>query len=114
MSIFRLHLNKQIQQLEGYLPDVERQKSHFSASTTCSFQYETPQAASLKSFDYEKWNLSSSVPFSSVDRLGVSSYSVEREPYIPKIIEVNYIEGSNDRKWSSGDFPWTKKLEVCI
>ncbi|XP_044512347.1 ATP-dependent DNA helicase Q-like 4A isoform X2 [Mangifera indica] len=119
----RLHLNKQIQQLEGYLPDVERQKSHFSASTTCSFQYETPQAASLKRFDsqfhihnggegYEKWNLSSSVPFSSVDRLGVSSYPVERQPYVPKIIEVNYIEGSNDQKWSSGDFPWTKKLEA--
>ncbi|TXG64063.1 hypothetical protein EZV62_011057 [Acer yangbiense] len=65
----RLQLNKQIQQLEGYLYDVERQK------------------------------------------FGVSSCPV-REPYIPKIIEVNYIEGSNDPKWSSGDFPWTKKLEA--
>ncbi|TXG53728.1 hypothetical protein EZV62_018984 [Acer yangbiense] len=122
----RLQLNKQIQQLEGYLCDVERQKSHFSASTaTHTFQYETPQAAAHRidpmrfgsqvhshneSGGYENWNLPS-VSLSSVDRFGVSSCPV-REPYIPKIIEVNYIEGSNDPKWSSGDFPWTKKLEA--
>ncbi|KAL5856966.1 hypothetical protein ACOSQ3_004424 [Xanthoceras sorbifolium] len=121
----RLQLNKQIQQLEGYLRDMERQKSHISASTTTrTFQYETPQGAHRidpmrfdaqvhlhnESGGYENWN-SPSVSFSSVDRFGVSSCPV-REPYIPKIIEVNYIEGSNDPKWSSGDFPWTKKLEV--
>jgi bloom syndrome protein len=39
---------------------------------------------------------------------------MEREPYIPKYVEVNYIEGSNDKKCSSGNFPWTKKLEVLI
>jgi len=46
----------------------------------------------------------------------ISSAPVERERYKPRIIEVNYIEGSNDKRWSSRDFPWTKKLEVktCI
>jgi bloom syndrome protein len=37
---------------------------------------------------------------------------VEREPFIPKIIDVNYIEGSGDKRWSSRDFSWTKELEV--
>ncbi|KAK6240973.1 hypothetical protein SCA6_006362 [Theobroma cacao] len=123
----RLQLNKQIQQLERYICDMERQKSHFSASTaTRTFLYGTPQTASFSidpiRFDaqvhlcnepngYENWN-SSSVSFSSVNNFGVSSGPMEREPYVPKIIEVNYIEGSNDQKWSSRDFPWTKKLEA--
>lgn len=126
--VVRLQLNKQIQQLEGFFHDDERQKSQFSASTTRTYQYETPQVAVHRidpmRFDAqihlynepgenEKWN-SSSVSFSSVERFSVSSYPVEREPYIPKIIKVNYIEGSNDQKWRSCDFPWTKKLEVCI
>ncbi|XVE49096.1 hypothetical protein DITRI_Ditri01bG0054600 [Diplodiscus trichospermus] len=123
----RLQLNKQIQLLEKYISDVERQKSHFSASTaTRTFLYGTPQTASFSidpvQFDaqvhlrnepngYENWN-SSTVSFSSVNSFGVSSGPTEREPYIPKIIEVNYIEGSNDQKWSSRDFPWTKMLEA--
>ncbi|XVF67681.1 hypothetical protein PTKIN_Ptkin10aG0141100 [Pterospermum kingtungense] len=122
----RLQLNKQIQELERYISDVERKKSHFSASTaTHTFLYGTPQTASSVDpipFDpqvhlrnepngYENWN-SSSVSFSSVNSFGVSSGPVEREMYIPKIIEVNYIEGSNDQKWRSRDFPWTKKLEA--
>ncbi|KAF2319851.1 hypothetical protein GH714_019616 [Hevea brasiliensis] len=60
---------------------------------------------------YDNWNLPS-VSFSSVNSFGVSSGPIEREPYIPKFIEVNYIEGSNDPKWSSTNFPWTKKLEA--
>lgn len=128
----RSQLNKQIQQLDRYLRansvDEERQQSHFSASvaTTRSFQYETPQGATLKidpmRFDtqvhmggelggYERWN-SSSVSFSSVDRFGCASVPVEREPFVPKYVEVNYIEGSNDKKWSNENFPWTKKLEA--
>ncbi|CAN6703528.1 unnamed protein product [Malus baccata var. baccata] len=127
----RLQLNKQIQQLEKYLCnnslDEERRKSHFSASTATPrpFQCETPQAAAFRTdpmrFDsqvhphnesggYERCN-SSSVSFSSVDRLGFSSCPVEREPCISKFVEVNYIEGSKDKKWSSDNFPWTKKLE---
>ncbi|KAM2156196.1 hypothetical protein ACFX1R_041918 [Malus domestica] len=128
---YRLQLNKQIQQLEKYLCnnslDEERRKSHFSASTATPrpFQCETPQAAAFRTdpmrFDsqvhphnesggYERCN-SSSVSFSSVDRLGFSSCPVEREPCISKFVEVNYIEGSTDKKWSSDNFPWTKKLE---
>lgn len=127
MFTVRLQLNKQIQQLEKYLSDVERQKSNFSASTeTLSFQYGTPQTTSLRTnpiqFDtqvhsrnepngYDNWN-SPTVPFSSVNSFGVPSGPIEREPYIPQIIDVNYMEGSNDQKWSSRDFPWTRKLEV--
>ncbi|KAK9044368.1 hypothetical protein V6N11_072674 [Hibiscus sabdariffa] len=122
----RLQLNKQIQQLEKYICDVERQRSSFSASTaTHAFQYGTPQTASFNTksilFDsqvhlhndpngYDNWN-SSTATFSSVDSFGVSSGPTEREPYVPQIIDVNYIEGSNDQKWSSRDFLWTKKLE---
>ncbi|KAG6780234.1 hypothetical protein POTOM_013088 [Populus tomentosa] len=123
----RSQLNKQIQQLEKYLRDKERQKSHCSASTLVrNLQYETPQSAPCKidpmRFDaqvhlrndlngYEKWN-APSVSFSSIDSFGVSSVPLEREPYIPSFVEVNYIEGSNDPKWSSTNFPWTKKLEA--
>ncbi|KAL3598123.1 hypothetical protein D5086_006041 [Populus alba] len=123
----RSQLNKQIQQLEKYLRDKERQKSHCSASTLVrNLQYETPQSAACKidpmRFDaqvhlrndlngYEKWN-APSVSFSSIDSFGVSSVPLEREPYIPSFVEVNYIEGSNDPKWSSTNFPWTKKLEA--
>ncbi|GMI88192.1 hypothetical protein like AT1G10930 [Hibiscus trionum] len=121
----RLQLNKQIQQLERYICDVERKRSSFSASTaTHTFQYGTPQTASFNTkpiqFDaqvhlrndpngHDNWN--SSTTFSSVNSFGISSGPIEREPYVPQIIDVNYIEGSNDQKWSSRDFPWTKKLE---
>ncbi|KAJ4963350.1 hypothetical protein NE237_023289 [Protea cynaroides] len=128
----RLQLNKQIQQLEkclhSFSMDEERQKSHFSATTATSkgFQYETPLAGEFRihplrldaQFDIHnepescgKWN-SSSVLFPSVDRFGVPPRPPEMEPYIPKLVDVNYVEGSNDSKWSSRDFPWTKKLEA--
>ncbi|PON33177.1 DNA helicase, ATP-dependent [Parasponia andersonii] len=123
----RLELNKQIQQLERYIRsnsvDEERQKSHFFASTTPrSFHYETPQATASR---IDPWKFDSQVHLgnepgvyescnsdSYVDRFGVLPSTVEREPYIPKLIEVNYIEGSINKKWSNRDFPWTKKLEA--
>lgn len=118
----RVQLNKQIQQLEKHLHTTsveERQKSQFSASTADSrtINYETPSAAAFhidpmrldtqfhmrsEPDGYDRWNSSYSVP----------PTPVEREPYIPKYIDVKYIEGSNDKKWSSLDFPWTKKLEA--
>ncbi|KAK7246876.1 hypothetical protein RIF29_41746 [Crotalaria pallida] len=125
----RSQLNKQIQQLEKYIHssnlDEERQRSHFSASTappTYSV-YETPQQTFLSNgpnrYDAQAYMgngayESSFQPhsFSTVDKYGMSSGPVEREAFIPKIIEVNYIEGSGDKRWSSLDFPWTKKLEV--
>ncbi|XP_050375562.1 ATP-dependent DNA helicase Q-like 4A [Argentina anserina] len=128
----RMQLNKQIQALESYLctnsMDEERRNSHFSASTTTPrpFQYETPPAPAFRTdpmrFNsefhlnkegggYAEWN-SSSVSSSSTDKFGFSSFPVEREPYIPKFVDVNYIEGSNDNKWRDGSFPWTKELEA--
>lgn len=125
----RLQLNKQVQQLEKYLRNTsvndERQKSQFSASTAPprAFQYETPPTSAFRidsmrsdAQSYisngpngnDRWN-----SFSSVDGFGASSFPVEREQYIPKYSDVNYIEGSNDKKWSRRDFPWTNKLEVC-
>ncbi|XP_052206048.1 ATP-dependent DNA helicase Q-like 4A [Diospyros lotus] len=127
----RLQLNKQIQQLEKYLRstlvDEERQKSHLSASTAPprASQYETPPTFPFRvdSVRYDAqshvinrvdgndgWDFSS-VSFPSADRFGASS-PVEREPYIRKYVEINYIEGSSDKKWSSRDFPWTKELEA--
>ncbi|KAM7250527.1 hypothetical protein ACFE04_022410 [Oxalis oulophora] len=124
----RLLLKKKIQLLEKHLEDEERKKSHFSASTaTHTFQYETPaQTTSLRTgpvrFDsqanlnnilqgYDKLNMSSD-SFSTMDGLGVSSAFAPREPYIPQYVDVNYIEGSSDPKWSTGNFSWTKKLEA--
>ncbi|OWM84899.1 ATP-dependent DNA helicase Q-like 4A isoform X2 [Punica granatum] len=126
----RQNLNKQIQKLETHLHstmvDEERKKSHFLASTTTpnTFQYETPKAFGSRvepfRFDdhikqsnepggYPGWS-TSSVSFTSSDLFGVSN-PVDRGSYIPKFVEVNYIEGSIDKKWSNRNFPWAKKLE---
>lgn len=128
LHICRLQLNTQIQQLEKYLRTVsvneERIMSQFSASTrTPGFQYETPRTVPFRidptrletQFQYnepvgfDQWN-SSPMSFSSN---GISTAPINREAYIPTYIEVNYVDGSSDKKWSSRDFPWTKKLEVC-
>lgn len=125
ISILRLELNKQIQQLERYLrPNSvveERQKSHFSPSTTPrSFQYEAPQAGSSwtepSRFNAQVHLRNEPGLYESHNPSSISFSSIDREPYIPKFSEVSYIEGSNDKKWSSGNFSWTKKLEVlsCI
>ncbi|CAI0375305.1 unnamed protein product, partial [Linum tenue] len=119
----RLKLNRQLQQLEGYVSNQERQKSNLYASTTTvNLQYGTPQMAAFKmqpndyvqnesgARGYEKWN-SSSLQFTPVDGFGGSYTPVEREPYVPKFAEVNYSEGSNDPKWSSLNFSWAKQLE---
>lgn len=135
----RSQLKLQIQQLEKFLQTVsgneERKMSQCSASTlTSAFQYETPSAfqyATPCSFPsrinptrldtqfsgynvsnhLDNWN-SSSLSSDVTGKYGLSTAPVEREPYIPKYVEVNYIDGSNDKKWSNRDFPWTKKLEV--
>lgn len=124
-----LKLNKQIPLLEKYLlslsRDEERQRSHYSASTATveGFQSEIRPVNALRidpigqihqRTDPESWSkcISSPIPFSSMDRFGVSSVPVEREAFTPKLIEVNYIEGSNDKRWANLDFPWTRKLEV--
>ncbi|KAG7645882.1 Helicase superfamily 1/2 ATP-binding domain [Arabidopsis thaliana x Arabidopsis arenosa] len=124
----RLRLKKQIQQLENHIRDKESQKSQFLSSTaTRIFQYETPKSTNYKMdqpqtdfrahvsdqgrYACDSWNTPRDSSF-SVDRYGLSSAPVEREQYVPKIIDVTYTEGSNDKKWSSREFPWTRKLEV--
>ncbi|KAI9103562.1 hypothetical protein K1719_023185 [Acacia pycnantha] len=125
----RSQLNKQIQQLERYIHSCklveERQNSHFSASTAppTSFQFETLNRTELRSgsMRYDNQAYMNNEPcgasfqsfsFSSVDKYGMSSGPMERETFIPKIIDVKYIEGSGDKRWSDQNFPWTKKLEV--
>ncbi|XP_073271932.1 ATP-dependent DNA helicase Q-like 4A [Primulina huaijiensis] len=131
LRLQRQQLNKQIQQLEKYLRSTsvneERMLPNFSAFTpkNMAFQYETPPTVPFrmdpKRLDSEfqvnnrpdgidRWG--SSFSFYSMDRVGISAASVGREPYVPKYIEVNYIEGSTDKKWSSQDFSWTRELEA--
>ncbi|KAF3637063.1 ATP-dependent DNA helicase Q-like 4A, partial [Capsicum annuum] len=135
----RSQLKQQIQHLEKFLQTVsgneERKMSQCSATTlTSAFQHETPSAFQYEtpsSFPsrinptrldtqfsgynepshFDNWN-SSSLSFDVTGGYGPSTAPVEREPYIPKYLEVNYVDGSNDKKWSSRDFPWTKKLEA--
>ncbi|KAL2342236.1 hypothetical protein Fmac_010176 [Flemingia macrophylla] len=125
----RSQLNKQIQQLEKYINsgnlNEERQKSHQFASTAppTSFMYETPQPTALCNGPKRDGTQAymgngtygssfQCAPSFSVDQYSMSSAPVEREAFVPKIIDVNYIEGSGDKRWSSHDFPWTKELEV--
>ncbi|ESQ35756.1 hypothetical protein EUTSA_v10006602mg [Eutrema salsugineum] len=124
----RLQLKKQIQQLENHIRDKERQKPQsLSSAPTPGFQFETPKSTNRKMdlpqtefqahlseqgrYACDSWNMPRDSSF-SVDRYGLSSAPVEREQYVPRIIDVTYTEGSNDKKWSSSDFPWTRKLEV--
>lgn len=138
----RLHLNKQVQQLEQYLNNSrvneERELSHRMASTTPrDFQSVTPVSSFMIDpirFDsqvhirnelgnYE--DRSTSVPYCptdrfssplscSMDRPSFASTPLDREIFAPKLAEVNYIDGSTDQRWKSVDFPWTKKLEVLF
>ncbi|PWA77649.1 DNA helicase, ATP-dependent, RecQ type [Artemisia annua] len=124
----RLTLNKQIQQLEKHLhassvSDKGPQSNFASHATTGSFQYETPTFASrvdptrLDDQFYmdtttdvpNRWD-SPSVSYDSVSYS--TNCSAPREPYVPKFVDVNYTEGSNDKKWSKRDFPWTQELEA--
>ncbi|KAI3515692.1 hypothetical protein L1887_14595 [Cichorium endivia] len=120
----RLQLKKQIQLLKQYcqsiLMDDEGCKSSFSAYTsTRDFKYQTPLAFTSRidpirlddQFGYNKWD-PPSISCSSVGNFGIFSTPMEREPYVRKNVKVNYIDGSDDKKWSKKDFPWTKKLET--
>ncbi|KAI3774488.1 hypothetical protein L1987_49046 [Smallanthus sonchifolius] len=126
----RLQLNKQIKHLEKYiLIDNEECKSNFSAytvTTARALQYATPLSFSARidpvrlddqfymdnktDGNDNKWD-PSALSCSSVGNFGDFSAPVERD-YVRKYVEVNYIEGSDDEKWSKRDFTWTKKLEL--
>ncbi|CAF2040306.1 unnamed protein product [Brassica napus] len=124
----RLLLKKQIQLLEILIQDKEKKNSECLASRPShNIQYETPQTTNHKA-DYaqadsrahikeqgryvsDNWNMPRDY-LCSEDRSGLSSGPRERERCVPEIIDVTYTDGSNDKKWSSRDFPWTKNLEV--
>ncbi|XP_031504419.1 ATP-dependent DNA helicase Q-like 4A [Nymphaea colorata] len=132
----RLQLNRQIQDLERFLHctagDEERQRSHYSASTmsTCRTNLGTPLSHGVvndfthNSFatydigqtshqsDYYFNSIQSPMTASSMDWKGSAVSFVEREAFAPKLLDVNYIDGSSDKKWSSRDFPWTRQLEA--
>ncbi|KAH6766488.1 DNA helicase [Perilla frutescens var. hirtella] len=128
----RQQLKEQIKQLEKHIHDKsvneERRTSQFSASTATpmAFHCETPTTVPSKIgptrldsqfqanhalYGSDRWD-SSSVSYHTTDGIGVSTTPFERTPYVPKYIEVNYIDGSTDQKWSNREFPWTKKLEA--
>ncbi|KAJ0265835.1 ATP-dependent DNA helicase Q-like 4A [Hirschfeldia incana] len=124
----RLLLKKQIQQLEILIQDIERKNSECLASRrTHNIPYETPQTTNHKA-DYaqadsrahvkeqgryvsDNWDMPRDY-LCSEDRSGLSSGPIEREQCVPEIIDITNTDGSNDKKWSSRDFPWTKNLEV--
>ncbi|KAI3972657.1 hypothetical protein MKX01_019315 [Papaver californicum] len=126
----RVQLNKEVKLLEKYLQsssvNEERQKSHSLASTAAhrGFQPETP----LSTFRIDPLRFDAQVQiraeqnsyingsqssnsFSYHDRF-VTPGPVEREAYTPKIFDVKYVDGSNDKRWSSSNFPWSKELEA--
>ena len=58
-----------------------------------------------------KWEPSPISSF-SMGNFGAFGTPMERE-IVRKNVQVNYIDGSDDKKWSKRVFSWTKKLEVC-
>jgi len=127
-----LQLKKQIQLLEEYMmrsaQDEERQRSHSMASTA-AIQGHVPPMTPGSTFTMDSNRFQSQVyirngpgnsdlcyspaPYSCSDNLSTPLNSVWRE-YTPKVIDINYTEGSDDKKWSSTNFPWTKELEVIF
>ncbi|GJN18956.1 hypothetical protein PR202_gb06177 [Eleusine coracana subsp. coracana] len=92
----RVHLKKQIHLLMEHMAsstqDAERQQSHSMASTTAIYGYHPPMT-----------------PHST---LVIDNDRVHSQVYIRNGPDVNYTEGSNDKRWSSTNFPWTKDLET--
>jgi bloom syndrome protein len=128
----RVHLNRQIQLLVEHMAsstqDEARQRSHSMASTTATYGHHpsmSPQ--SILVMDNDRFQSQvytrngpgdrnlfySSAPMSYTDNLSTPQNSVSRD-YAPKVIDVNYTEGCNDKRWSSTNFPWTKDLEVIL
>ncbi|XP_062224119.1 ATP-dependent DNA helicase Q-like 4A [Phragmites australis] len=126
----RVHLNKQIQLLGEYMArstqDEERQRSHSMASTTAIYGHQppmTPQSTFVMDTDRFQSQVYirngpgnndfcySPAPYSYTDNLSTPLTSVLRD-YAPKIINVHYTEGSDDKRWGSTNFTWTKELEV--
>ncbi|PVH65586.1 hypothetical protein PAHAL_1G030300 [Panicum hallii] len=126
----RVHLKRQVELLGEYLArstqDEDRLRSHSMASTTAIQGHQPPMTPrSTFVMDADRFQSQvyirngpgandlcySSVPYSYMDNLNTPVNSVRRE-YTPRIIDINYTEGSNDKNWSSRKFPWTKDLEA--
>jgi bloom syndrome protein len=127
-----VHLKRQVELLGEYLArstqDEDRLRSHSMASTTAIQGHQPPMTPrSTFVMDADRFQSQvyirngpgandlcySSVPYSYMDNLNTPVNSVRRE-YTPRIIDINYTEGSNDKNWSSRKFPWTKDLEVMF
>lgn len=91
-----------------------------------AFDYETPTTMPYKIgrtrldsqfqenyelYGSDRWG-SAYVSSHIANGIGVSTALFERTPYVPKYTHVNYIDGSTDKKWSSREFSWTRKIEV--
>ncbi|XP_062218159.1 ATP-dependent DNA helicase Q-like 4A isoform X2 [Phragmites australis] len=122
----RVHLNKQIQLLGEYMAqstqNEERQRSHSMASTPAIYGHHppmTPHNTFLMDNDrFQSQVYTRNGPGNSdlcyspaPDNLSAPLNSVSRD-YAPRIIDVNYTEGSDDKRWGSTNFPWTKELEA--
>ncbi|XP_026430152.1 ATP-dependent DNA helicase Q-like 4A [Papaver somniferum] len=127
----RLQLSKEVRLLENYIQasslNEDRQNLHFSASTTAcrGSKPEIPATTSRigplrfdapvhmhTDFNYCISGATSSLSLSSVGS-SVTPGSLEREAFTQKIIDVKYVDGSNDKGcWSSSNFPWTEELEA--
>ncbi|KQJ82682.1 ATP-dependent DNA helicase Q-like 4A [Brachypodium distachyon] len=123
----RAHLKKQTKLLEDYMArstqDDERQRSHSMA--TASQGHHPPMTPSTSVMDNDRFQsqiYSRNEPVNSgscyppaphpyMDSLNTPLTSVQRD-YTRTNIDINYTEGSGDKKWSSKDFPWTKELEA--
>lgn len=130
MIYIRVLLKKKIQELEKHLSVIQKEEQckAFTA-TPMSFQFQTPITTLPKShavgFEaqvhttnelgaHDNWNSSSFSPVHSYCSSSIPYEREHREPYTPKVIEINYIDGSIAESWSGVNFPWTKKLEVCV
>lgn len=130
LCVHRQRLNKQIQRLDTYLRtctmNEERKSSQLFTSTATpnSFQYETPKAFGNRVAPFQldpcvpHFNDAGGYDWRSTPLVSFPAHTfsaptpVDRGSFIPKLSEVNYIEGSVDKNWSSRNFSWTKKLEV--
>ncbi|KAG6472380.1 hypothetical protein ZIOFF_069840 [Zingiber officinale] len=110
--VYILHLKNKIQHLEKDLSlsnqDEERQRSSFAASTTTSrnFQLERPSSmtdpvnfnsqAYIRNEPGDTMTWSSPTPSYYANQFGTTS--ADRQVFTPKLLDINYIEGSGDKK----------------
>ncbi|KAG0503947.1 hypothetical protein HPP92_004019 [Vanilla planifolia] len=99
----RLLLNKQIQLLEKHLQYLaqhqQRESSHVVSLHTPAQHFQMDTSLHRFSSDNMVHRQNEYAP-------------MDREVFTPKLLEVQYIEGSGDKRWRSADFTWANKLET--